>query len=149
MSLDFRAENTFPRRGREPLGGVLWLARMFDKARAKANHTQDGYIYPCPMDRSMMERWGITPDEFTTAVNDHHSDDQILAWLESRSTAQQREAANAWLLQHKKDNLDRQDADEKVPGAIAPGPWRDIIFGGVVAILTLGLAWLILRPHHP
>jgi len=68
MPTDFRDGKTFPRRGREALGEFLWLARVFDKARAKANRTHDGYIYPCPMDLAVMWRWGISPREFTAAI---------------------------------------------------------------------------------
>src|SRR5579864_3358985 len=86
MSTDFRDRKTFPRRGREALGDFLWLARVFDKTRAKASRTHDGYIYPCPMDRMMIRLWGVGPREFTAAIGEHSTDDQILAWLSERVT---------------------------------------------------------------
>ena len=64
MPTDFRDGHAFPRRGREAVGGFLWLGRVIDKARATANRTQDGYNYPCPMDRAMMRHWGVSPKEF-------------------------------------------------------------------------------------
>jgi hypothetical protein len=148
MAVDFRDGKTFPRRGRQPLGEFLWLARVFDKARAKAHRTHDGYIYPCPMDRAMMKRWGITPGDFTSAVSERNADDQILAWLAERVTPDRREAANAWLLRQT-FSLDRQDAEEGVPGAMAPLPWRDISLGIAIVAVTWVLALLFLRPHHP
>jgi Domain of unknown function (DUF5069) len=116
MATDFTTGLDFPRRGRDPLGGFLWLRRVFDKARAAANGTIHDYIYPCPMDKGAFSRWGITSDEFDEALLTHSTDDAILAWLESRVRDGGREAANRWLTEEKKANLDRQDAEE---GAIA------------------------------
>jgi hypothetical protein len=114
MATDFRDGKTFPRRGRDPIGQALWLARVFDKARAAANGTIHDYIYPCPMDKGVMERWGITPEQFDAAIATHSGDEAILAWLRERSTPEQIEAANQWLLESKLENLERQDAEEGV-----------------------------------
>lgn len=115
MTTDFRDGKTFPRRGRDPLGGeVLWLARVFDKARASAAGTIHDYIYPCPMDKGVMERWGITPQEFDAAIRTRTTDDAILEWLRERATPERIEAANQWLTSEKIENLDRQDAEEGV-----------------------------------
>jgi hypothetical protein len=147
VSIDFRDGKTFPRRGREALGKFLWLARVFDKARAKMNQTQDGYIYPCPMDRAMMQRWGISPSEFTTAIGEHSSDDQILAWLSGRVAPDQVQAANVWLLRQK-DALDRHDAEEGVPGAVAPKFNKEVVFGFAIAALTFLVALLLKIMRH-
>jgi len=145
MSLDFRDGKTFPRRGRTPLGGFLWLARAFDKARAKQSRTQDGYIYPCPMDRAMMRRWGVKPSEFTGAASASATDDQILSWMSSRVSEGQMQTANAWL-SRQTYALDRHDAQEGVPGAKAPGlPWREIVFGIAIAAAGFLAAWFIIR----
>ena len=146
MSTDFRDGKTFPRRGREALGDFLWLARVLDKARAKKNGTHDGYIYPCPMDLSMMRRWGVSPSEFTSVMRERSTDAQILAWLSERVALDRVEAANGWLLRQK-DALDRQDAEEGVPGAVAPIFSREVIVGLVVAAITLLVAWLARVMH--
>ena len=98
MPTDFRDGKTFPRRGRESLGGFLWLARVFDKARAKANRTNGAYVYPCPMDRAMIRHWATSPRDFTTAVGENSTDDQIIAWLSERAGPDRMHAANTWLL---------------------------------------------------
>ena len=141
MPTDFRDGKTFPRRGREALGDFLWLARVFDKARAKTNRTHDGYIYPCPMDRAVMSRWGVSPSEFSAAIGEHSTDDQILAWLSERVTPDGVKAANEWLLSQR-SSLDRQDAEEGVPGAVTSKIPREIVVGLVVAAITLLAAWL-------
>ena len=114
MATDFRDGKTFPRRGREAMGEALWLARLFDKARAAADGTIFDYIYPCPMDKGVMERWGISPDEFDEAIKAHPTDRAIHQWLLTRTTPEQIANANAWLLDEKEANLDRQDSEEGV-----------------------------------
>jgi len=142
---DFRDGKTFPRRGREALGEFLWLARVFDKARAKTNHTQDGYIYPCPMDGAVMRHWGISPRDFTAAIGENPTDDQILAWLSDRVTPDQMWAANSWVLRQRAA-LDRHDAEEGVPGAVAQkSQWYGVIVGLVVAVLVLMVTWFVRR----
>ena len=93
----------------------MWLARVFDKARASANGTIHDYIYPCPMDKGVMERWGVTPQEFDAAIRADTTDDRILQWLRARTTPEQIEAANRWLVEEKLENLERQDAEECPP----------------------------------
>lgn len=117
MATDFRSGKDFPRRGRDPMGGFLWLARVFDKARAAKAGTIHDYIYPCPMDRGVFERWGITSREFDAAIREHQTDDAILAWLRGRADDAGRDAANRWLEQEKAENLDRQDSEEGVLAA--------------------------------
>ncbi len=113
MATDFR-HGEFPRRGREALDGYLWLARVFDKARASLHGTIDEYIYPCPMDRAVFDRWGITSRMFDAALDTCQTDDEILTWLKARVPESRRDDANRWLLEEKIDNLDRQDAEEGV-----------------------------------
>ncbi len=112
MPTDFRDGNTFPRRGRVPLGRFLWLARLFDKARASADGTIHDYIYPCPMDRGMMERWAITSTDFDRAIREHRDDNAILEWAQSIINEAVIDHANSWLAVEKFENLDRQDREE-------------------------------------
>ena len=113
MATDFR-HGDFPRRGREALDGYLWLARVFDKARAARNRTIHDYIYPCPMDRGVFDRWGITSRMFDAAIENAHTDDEIVAWVKARVPEARRDNANRWLIEEKRSSLDRQDAEEGV-----------------------------------
>lgn len=114
MATDFRDGKTFPRRGRQAIGQALWLARLFDKARAAAAGTIFDYIYPCPMDKGVMERWGITSQDFDEAIAACPTDETIAAWLNARTTPAQIQAANDWLLHEKRASLDLQDAEEGI-----------------------------------
>jgi hypothetical protein len=116
MPTDFRDGKTFPRRGRFPLGRFLWFARVIDKGRASADGTIHDYIYPCPMDKGMMERWGVTPEEFTQALARHAGDAEMLRWLQSRVNEAKGDAANSWLCVEKFESLNRQDSEEQAFG---------------------------------
>lgn len=112
MPTDFRDGKTFPRRGREAIGDALWLLRASDKGRAAAAGTIYDYIYPCPMDQGVMERWRITPDEFNDALRHNSTDESLFAWFNDRVAADDIRVANEWLLRERSENLDRQDAEE-------------------------------------
>ena len=116
MPTDFRDGTTFPRRGRTPLGGYLWLARVFDKGRAQRNGTLHDYVYPCGIDKGMFERWGITAEAFHQAVLTLDTDDEMLAWMTAHVSDERRDAANAHLLVERETALDKQDTEE---GALA------------------------------
>jgi hypothetical protein len=117
MATDFRSGKDFPRRGRDKIGDFYWLARVFDKGRAKRDDTIFDYIYPCPLDKGVLERWGITPAQFDEALKTIDTDEAILAWVEARVSAEQRDAANTWVLVDKAASLDKQDAEEGVLAA--------------------------------
>jgi hypothetical protein len=114
VSTDFRSGSSFPRRGRESTEGFLWLARLFDKARAARDQTIFDYIYPCPMDRGVMDRWGITERVFDAAIEDMHTDEEIVTWLKARVPDKNRDEANRWLIEEKIGNLEKQDEEEGV-----------------------------------
>jgi len=117
MATDFRSGKDFPRRGRDKIGEFYWLARVFDKARAKRDDTIFDYIYPCPLDKGVMERWGITPAQFDEALKTIDTDEEIHAWLSARVSDAQRDAANTFVIVDKQASLDKQDAEEGVLAA--------------------------------
>lgn len=115
MPTDFRDGKTYPRRGREAIGEAYWLLRMADKGRAAAAGTIHDYIYPCPMDQGVMQRWGITPADFDAALARYRDDEALYGWLVERVPIAKIRAANQWLVEEKMENLERQDAEETVP----------------------------------
>jgi hypothetical protein len=117
MPTDFRDGKTYPRRGRDEVDGFLWLWRVADKGRAHLAGTIYDYIYPCPMDKGVFERWGITAAEFEAALAANPDDASLLAWAKATIPEEKRRAANAWLLNDKRANMDRQDSEEGVVAA--------------------------------
>lgn len=114
MPTDFRDGRTFPRSGRRAIGEAFWLARVSDKARAAAAGTIHDYIYPCPMDRGVLERWGVSVDAFEDALRRHPDDEGMHRWLLANVPSENVRRANRWLVEEKIENLERQDAEEGV-----------------------------------
>ncbi len=75
----------FKPRGRdEVIGGIPWLARMIDKARAKADGTIEDYIYPCPQDKKLLDKLDITAEEFSRIVQENPNDEEIVDEVKPR-----------------------------------------------------------------
>jgi hypothetical protein len=80
------ALSEFKPRGRDVvIGGVPWLARMADKARAKADGTIGDYIYPCPVDQRLLQAAGISADEFMEMATSAQSDEALAQAFKERS----------------------------------------------------------------
>ncbi len=72
-AVDFR-----PRSRHLAMGGVPWLPRITDKARAKLQGTIGDYIYPCPADRKFLERLGISAEQFTEIIASCTTDEEVI-----------------------------------------------------------------------
>ncbi len=82
------ANQTFQPRGRDlVIGGIPWIARMSDKARAKADGTIDDYIYPCPIDRRVLGELGMSADEFMEISVASETDAQLVRQVRERRRA--------------------------------------------------------------
>ena len=75
-----------PRRWSESLGGILWLPRLIDKARAALNGTLGTYLYgQSPMDRGLLDQLGLSHRAFAVIVKNAADDDAVLAALKELS----------------------------------------------------------------
>jgi hypothetical protein len=71
-----------PRRWSESLGGITWLPRLIDKARAALCGKLGGYLYgQSPMDRGLLEQLGVSHRAFAVIVKNAPDDDAVLAAL--------------------------------------------------------------------
>jgi hypothetical protein len=98
----------YPRSPRERLGGYLHLARMIDKARAKAAGALGEYIYPCPLDQSLLEFLDISSDAFYEVVKEH-DDQEVLEWLKKKAKPRSSEEIGNW----DRDFLNRKPQTEE------------------------------------
>src|SRR5579864_5842215 len=74
-----------PRRWSDEVGGIKWLPRIIDKARAAMNGTLGDYLYgQSPMDRGLLRALGLNYKEFTNVVRRADGDEQVLAMLCAR-----------------------------------------------------------------
>lgn len=105
-ALDLTKE--FPRSPKEVFGGYLHLARMIDKARAKATGKIGEYIYPCPLDQSLLDFLGIKNDALYQAAIEF--DDQgVLKWVKVNAVPKTPDEIEKWNL----DLLDRKPQTEE------------------------------------
>lgn len=90
--------NKFPRSPKEKLADCLHLARMTDKARAKAAGKIGEYIYPCPLDQSLLDFLAIKSDAFYQAAIEF--DDQgILKWVKENAAPKTPDEIEKWNLE--------------------------------------------------
>jgi hypothetical protein len=77
-----------PRRWSEKLGGIAWLPRLIDKARAALNGTLGGYLYgQSPMDAGLLKQLGLSHKAFAVIVKNAPDDDAVLAALIAHDAA--------------------------------------------------------------
>jgi len=86
----------YPRSVREKLAGYVHLARMIDKCRAVLAGTQGEYIYPCPMDRRLLEFAGLEADQFTQTVQARSSDQAVADWFAENAAQRPQAEIEAW-----------------------------------------------------
>ena len=126
---------------RAKLAGHVHLARMIDKCRAVLAGTQGEYIYPCPLDKRLLEFTGITAEQFTGAVggrSDHareRSDDAIVEWFRKAAkphSADEIEQWNEMMLTRGPDTEEKWAYFKKQRDAIDPSrtdltSWADLL----------------------
>ena len=76
-SLDFK-----PRARGMVIGGIPWLARIADKARARSTERIGAYVYPCPADKRFLEDVQMSAEAFTELVAACPDDDAVIARMQ-------------------------------------------------------------------
>lgn len=103
---------TFPRSGRDVLGGYAWLARLADKARAEAAGTAGEYVAYCPLSLAYLARVGVAQSDFERLVADGTTDDQFITYFDRHVSDAQKRAGNAFVLEDMASHLREQDEEE-------------------------------------
>jgi len=85
-----------PRSPRIRLGGYVILARTTDKCRALLAGNIGEYHYDCPLDNMLFGFKGITGDDFKAQVESGASDDDLVAWVNSRGTPKTAAEIEEW-----------------------------------------------------
>jgi Domain of unknown function (DUF5069) len=88
MDYDFTKPGSYPRSGREKLGGVCFLPRTIDKTRAHINGTAGEYVALRGLSSRVFELYGVTPEQFEEAVRANPADEGVLLWLQEHGTNQ-------------------------------------------------------------
>ncbi len=124
----------FPRSPKERLGGFIHLPRMSDKARAKTADTLGEYLYPCPLDQSLLDFLGISSEAFLEAVKER-DDREIVEWIRKESLPRTPQEIEEWnrefLEQRPQDEKGRRRFEEKLrqlaPNRTDVKGWIDLL----------------------
>ena len=76
-----------PRPRARVVGGIEWLARMTDKARAHAKGTIGDYIYNCPADKKLLAALELDADTFQKLAVASQNDDEVVSAVKQASPA--------------------------------------------------------------
>ncbi len=68
-----------PRSSKETMAGLVHLPRMIDKARALKSGTLGEYIYPCPLDRYILNFLEVNPKDFAD-LTEVKEDEDMAIW---------------------------------------------------------------------
>jgi len=100
----------FPRSPRKTLSDLAHIPRMIDKARALRQDSLGDYIYPCPLDKVILEFLKIGEEEFADYTQSH-DEAGILSWIEAKSkafTVSEKETVNNEILNRAPDTAERK-----------------------------------------
>lgn len=101
-----------PRKPHAELGGVIFLPRSIDKARATLPDGERNQYNVPGFTTRMLEKLGITPDDFIAAVAAANSDDDVLAYVRERTAQAQIDEWNAFTKVSQPRNGDRTEAQK-------------------------------------
>jgi hypothetical protein len=85
-SYDFTQPGTYPRSGREQVGGICFLPRTIDKTRAHIAGTRGEYVAERGLSSRVYNLFGVTFDQFMEAVRQNDTDDGVLRSLQQHGS---------------------------------------------------------------
>jgi hypothetical protein len=124
----------FPRSPKEQMAGLVHIPRMTDKARAARDNTLGDYIYPCPLDKIMLEFLDVDSETFQhRACGD--TEETLAAWVAGRCRHRSQEekiAVNGALLNGQPDNPEKWEYFYETRDRLNPSrkditTWVDLI----------------------
>jgi hypothetical protein len=113
---------TYPRSPKMKMSGLVQLARMVDKARALRKNKISDYIYPCPLDKIILNFLCIDPDVFAIKAVDC-GDDEISAWSQEilkDKNATEIDFINGQILERRPDSEDQLKYFREIRNKINP-----------------------------
>ena len=124
----------FPRSPKQKIAGLVQLGRMIDKGRAYKEKKLADYIYPCPLDKIILNFLRIDSDKFAKMVVDKN-DDEISIWakdLTKSKSSREISFVNKQILDRKPDSQDRLQYFNEIRDKIDPSrtdiiTWVDLL----------------------
>ena len=100
---------SFPRSPKIKMSGLVMVPRMIDKARAYNAKTLGEYIFPCPLDKIILQFMNINHEEFVD-LTQKLTDAEIVLWINkqcSNRSQDEKDQINQKILERKPDNQER------------------------------------------
>jgi hypothetical protein len=124
----------YPRSPKVKMSGLVQLARMVDKARAFRENKMSDYIYPCPLDKIILDFLRIDSDVFAIKAVDC-GDAEISAWSQEilkDKSATEIDFINDQILEYKPDSEGRLKYFREICNKINPSrndinTWVDLM----------------------
>jgi predicted mannosyl-3-phosphoglycerate phosphatase (HAD superfamily) len=104
-----------PRAARAEAGGIIFLPRTIDKARAMLPGGDIGEYTIPGLSEMMLERFGIALDDFVAAVAKASSDEEVGTFVRAASSDEKIAEWNGWIRQRQPRGGDREAAYELYP----------------------------------
>ena len=124
----------FPRSPKQKIAGLVQLARMIDKGRAYKTKKLADYIYPCPLDKIILNFLRVDAETFAKMVLDK-KDNEISNWAEGLTKSKSSNEIsfiNKQILDRKPDTQDRLKFFNEIRDKIDPSrsdiiTWVDLL----------------------
>ena len=104
------------------MGGLVMVPRMVDKARACNAKTLGEYIFPCPLDKIILEFLNISHEEIIHLVH-RLTDDEIALWIKNKClnySEDDKERVNKKILEQKPNTQKSLHRFNKLRNDISP-----------------------------
>ena len=124
----------FPRSPKQKMAGLVHLVRMIDKGRAYKEKKLGDYIYPCPLDKIILNFLCVEADTFAN-ITVEKKDEEISNWVKElikSKTPNDLVLINKIILEKKPDSEDRLKYYNKTRDKIDPSrsdltTWVDLM----------------------
>ncbi len=124
----------FPRSPKQVMAGLVHLPRMIDKGRAYKEDKLAEYIFPCPLDKIILNFLRVDTEVFADMTRDK-KDEEINDWAKKQTESKSQsdlDFINKQILERRPDSEDRLDYFNDLRNKIDPSrtdvdTWADLI----------------------
>jgi hypothetical protein len=124
----------FPRSPKQEMAGLVHLPRMIDKGRAYKENKLADYIFPCPLDKIILNFLRVDTEVFASMTRDK-KDAEINDWAKEQTKSKSQgdlDFINKQILERRPDSEDRLDYFNDLRNKIDPSrtdveTWADLI----------------------
>lgn len=124
----------FPRSPKQEMAGLVHLPRIIDKGRAYKENKLADYIFPCPLDKIILNFLKVDTEVFANMTRDK-KDAEINAWAKEQTKSKSQsdlDFINKQILERRPDSEDRLDYFNDLRNKIDPSrtdidTWADLI----------------------